>query len=97
MTNRQAAVVIVGLLLGLVIGVFPPRVHRDTPALRAPRGCLFSASLYLHHTHDPVTQMGSSSTLYAIDRDRLLIEWAALAMSVAAVVVACRRWREEKA
>ena len=97
MNNKQALVLIAGLVLGLLLGLFPPRVMREAPAVRASRGCLFSSSLYLHQTYDPVTKMGTSSTLYAIDRDRLLIEWVILCMAVAAVFVACCNWRDKNA
>jgi len=95
MNNKQALVLITGLVLGFLLGLFPPRVMREAPAVRAKRGCLFSSSLYSHQTYDPVTNMGTSTTLYAIDRDRLLIEWAILCMGVAAVFVACRNWRDK--
>ena len=97
MNNRQAMVLIVGLILWLLVALFPPRVMREAPAVPASRGFLFSSGLYLQQTYDPVTKMGTSSTHYAIDRDRLLIEWAVLAMGIAAVFVACRAWSDKQA
>jgi hypothetical protein len=95
--NKQAMVLIVGLILWLLVALFPPRVMREAPAVPASRGFLFSSGLYLHQTYDPVTKMGTSSTHYAIDRDRLPIEWAVLALGIAVVFVACRPWRDKKA
>ena len=96
MNNKQSSVLITGLVLGFLLGLFPPRVMREAPAVRVKRGCLFSSSLYLHQTYDPVTNMGTSTTLYAIDLDRLFIEWTILCMAVAAVFIACRTWRDKK-
>ena len=92
MNKRQASVLIVGLLLGMLLGVFPPRVNREAQTIVASRGCLFSADLYRHQAYDPVTRMGTSVTDYAMDCKRLTIEWAVLAMGVAAVFVGCRTW-----
>lgn len=97
MNDRQARVLIVGLTLWLLVALFPPRVMKEAPVVQASRGFLFSSALYLRQTYDPVTKMGKSSTSYAIDRDRLLLEWAAFAMGLAIVFVACRTRSDKKA
>ena len=63
--------------------------------MRAPRGFLFSDELYFHQTYDPVTRMGKSVTYYLLDKDRMLLEWAAIGWATAALVVAFRT-REKK-
>ena len=97
MNSRQAMALLVGLSLLLLAALFPPRTLKDAPAVQAPRGFLFSSGLYLHQTYDSITKMGRSSTAYAIDKDRLLIEWAVLGLGTAVVVVACRRWSDTNA
>ena len=97
MNNKQALVLIAGLTLGFLVGLCPPRVLKEAPSVRASRGFLFSSSLYLHPAYDPVTNMGTSSTSYSIDNNRLVIEWSILAMGVAAIFVACRTWENKKA
>jgi len=97
MNDRQARVLIVGLILWLLVAIFPPRVMREAPVVQASRGFLFSSALYLQQTYGSVTGRGNSSTQYAIDRDRLLIEWAVFAMGLAIVFVACRTRSDKKA
>jgi hypothetical protein len=92
MNKRQATILMAGLTLGFFATLNPPRVLRDAPAVREPRGFLFSHELYLHQTYDPVTRMGTSVTHYLIDKDRLLLEWAAIGWATAALVVAFRTW-----
>lgn len=87
----------VGLLLGALVGICPPRVQKEAPAVVASRGCLFSNQLYRHQSYDLVTKRGTSTTLYALDYGRLTIEWAVLGMAVAATIVACRTWKEKNA
>jgi hypothetical protein len=92
MNDKQAKILIAGLIIGLLIGLFPPRVRRDAPVVQASRAFLFSSDLYLHQTYDPVTHMGTSSTHFALDMNRLLIEWMVSALATATVFVACRNW-----
>ena len=93
MSNRQAIALMIGLTMWLLAVLFPPRVMKEAPSLQVSRGFLFSSTLYRHQTYDPVTRMGTSVTNYAIDKDRLLMEWAAAVLATAVAFVLFRRWR----
>ncbi len=95
MNARQGVILIVGLALGFLLTLYPPRVLRESPTVRAPRGFLFSDELYRHQTYDPVTRMGKSVTYYLLDKDRMHLEWAVIGWGTAALVVAFRPWERK--
>jgi hypothetical protein len=98
--KKQKIIIIVGLTLGILCGLFPPRVriHQDKKlyALHARRGFLFSSNLYFKQHYDPVTKMGTSAEQYSIDQTKLFIEWMFIGMSTALAAIICYHPRVKK-
>jgi hypothetical protein len=98
--KKQKTIIIVGLTLGILCGLFPPRVrvHQDKKlyGTHARRGFLFSRNLYFKQHYDPVTKMGTSAEQYSIDQTKLFIEWMFIGMSTALAAVIRYRPRIKK-
>ena len=83
MDNRRI-VIITGLVVAILCGLFPPRINGDTQQVYK-RGFLLSSELYgVWHS----TSRGQSRTPTEIDFGRLAIEWIIIGLMTSAIFLA---------
>jgi hypothetical protein len=100
MSKRQQVVVAVGLAVGILCVLFPPRIRtangRKLYGIPASRGFLFSPRLNFEQQYDPVTNMGTGSREYELDLARLTLECILIGMGTALGAIICQRLRVKR-
>ena len=79
--DKRRIVIVVGLLVAVLCGIFPPRTNEETQQVYK-RGFLLSSELYgVWHS----TSRGSSLTRTKVDFGRLVIEWIVVGLLTSAI------------
>lgn len=82
--DKRRIVIIVGLVVAILCGLFPPRINVGTQQVYK-RGFLLSSELYgVWHS----TSGGQSITPTEIDFGRLFIEWIVIGLMTGAISLA---------